>query len=237
MRSFVFFAALAIVLSSPSVLAKDKDPVMRWTEGLQGCTFSAGEDGLYRYAIWTEEFGVIVAVDADELRKAHSRTEPTFAVLLTVRYRGKDSLQVSPDGISLEFVKHDHDKQIASAPGDLIALLQKDSDRLAQRIERESKSRPAQKSAGEFQFQDQQKSIQAAIEFVKSQRLIATRLDSDHPQVSGWLFFNARSRWIGDWKKQEEFVLRVPLADHVIEFPFALPPSRGDLLLRKRPDE
>ena len=35
-------------------------------------------------------------------------------------------------------------------------------------------------------------------------------------------------------KKQEEFILRVPLAGKMFEFPFRLPPSEGELILRRR---
>lgn len=61
-----------------------------------------------------------------------------------------------------------------------------------------------------------------------------TRLDTTKSELTGWVFFSAKSKWIVDWKGQEQFGLRIPLAEHVIEFPFGLPPSRGDLILRRR---
>ena len=220
-----------------SALAKDEAPVLRWTEGEPGCTFSADEDGLYRYGLWTDEFGIIMAVDADELRKTISRTEPTFELLLTVSYRGKDSLAVRPDGMSLEFVKHDHDKHAAIMLDDLSAKLQKDSGTLSERAQRQMRNHPGKKTAEEAARQELQKSIQRTIEFVKSEGLAVTRLDASHTEISGWVFFSAKSKWIGDWKQQEEFVLRIPLANRIVEFPFALPPSKGDLILRRRPSE
>ena len=177
-----------------------------------------------------------MAVDADELRKATSRTEAAFAVLVTVRYRGKGSLGVNPDEMSLEFVKHDHDRHAAFIPSDLAAKLEKDADELSQRIEGEMGRQREKETVQDSTLGEREKSIRAAIQFVKTQSLTVTRLDQDHSQVSGWVFFSAKSKWIGDWKKQEELILRVPLANRVIEFPFALPPSRGDLLLRLRPD-
>lgn len=227
--------ALLLFSIGTSALARDSASIVRWTEGEPGCTFSAGEDGLYRYAFWTGDFGIIMAVDADELRKADSRTEPTFAVLLTVRYRGNDSLSVHPETISLEFVKHDHDKHPAIAPDDLSARLQRDADTFSERAKREVRKHPEKKPDEEAALQEREKSIQAMIEFVKARGLATTELDAGHPQVSGWLFFSAKSKWIGDWKQQEEFILRVPLANHIVEFPFALPPSKGDLILRRRP--
>lgn len=218
-----------------STLAKDIGAVLRWTEGEPGCTFSADEDGLYRYSLWTDEFGIVMAVDADELRKASSRTEPTFEVLLTVHYRGKDSLTVNPDAISLEFVKHEHDQHAAIDPGTLSAKLQEDAETFAKRVQRQIRKHPEKKEAEESAFQELEKSIQRTMEFVKTEGLIASQLNATHPETSGWVFFSAKSKWIGDWKQQEEFVLRVPLANRIVEFPFALPPSKGDLILRRRP--
>ena len=225
---------LIVLLIATSALAKDAGSVLRWAEGEPGCTFSADEDGLYRYGLWTDKFGIIMAVDADELRKANSRTEPTFELLLTVSYRGKDSLAVSPDGMSLEFVKHDHDRHTALDPGDLTAKLQVDTEVFSKRAQRQIRNDPKKKKAEEAALQELEKSIERTIEFVKTEGLIPTQLDASHSEVSGWVFFSAKSKWIGDWKQQEEFVLRVPLANRIVEFPFALPPSKGDLILRRR---
>lgn len=236
MQGFFFHASvLALALTVSSAFAKDADVVLRWTEGQPGCTFSADDDGLYRYGLWNEDFGVVMAVDADELRKTSRRTEPTFAVLLTVRYRGKDSMLVKPDGISLELVTHDHDIHAAIAPDDLSAALQRDADVFAQQTAREISKHPEKKSEEESLLHERQEDVQTAIEFLRTHSLRAIQLDPIHPEASGWVFFSAKSKWIGDWKRQEEFVLRVPLAHRTVEFPFALPPSQGDLILRRRP--
>jgi hypothetical protein len=208
--------------------------VLRWVEGQPGCTFSADDDGLYRYGLWTNDFGVVMAVDADELGKASHRTEPAFGVLLTLRYRRKDLLAVNPEDMSLEFVTHQHDMHRAIASADLSAALQRDADAFAQRANREISKHPEKRSEEESQLQEQQKNVQAAIEFVRTNSLVSTQLDSGHSETSGWVFFSARSKWIGEWKKQEEFVLRVPLGNRTVEFPFALPPRQGDLILRRR---
>jgi len=237
-RKFLFVASiLALASAGSSAFAKDAGRVLRWAEGLPGCTFSADEDGSYRYGFWTDDFGIIMAVDADELRKASHRAEPTFAVLLTVRYRGKASLPVEPDGISLEFVNHDHDTHPAIAPDALSAALRQDSDKVVEQAEREIRKHPEKKVEQGSILQENEKSLKAAIDFVKTQGLVATQLDSTHLQASGWVFFSAKSKWIGDWKKQEEFVLRVPIGGETVEFPFALPPSQGDLILRRRPNQ
>jgi hypothetical protein len=226
-----------LVLVSAVLFGKDEGTILRWTEGLPGCTFSAGDDGLYRYGLWTDDFGIILAVDADELRKARSRTEPTFAVLLTVRYRGNQSLTVNPDAVTLEYVKHDHDKHAALTPADLSARLQKDVDSFSAQLESEIKKHPERKTQEEAILQDRQKSIASMIEFLRTQSLNATQLNPTHSEVSGWVFFAASGKWIGEWKRQEELVLTIRLANRTIEFPFALPPSQGDVLLRKRPND
>jgi hypothetical protein len=42
---------------------------------------------------------------AQELQKARCRGQAMFAVLLTLHYRGKDSVDLAPGKITLEFVK------------------------------------------------------------------------------------------------------------------------------------
>jgi len=66
--------------------------------------------------------------------------------------------------------------------------------------------------------------------------LRAAKLDAGHPDVTGWVLFSTKSKWIGNLDKHEEFLLRVPLKGQVVEFPFLLPPSEGDLILRRRPE-
>jgi hypothetical protein len=218
-------------------LAAEADKALRWIEGQPGCTFSADDDGMYRYGLWTDDFRVILAVDSDELRKAVRRTEPTFTVFLTVRYRGQGSMALDPGSATLEFVKHDHDLHSAIVPGDLSLTLQKDADRFAEKVQREINKHPEKKSEEEALLQEKQKDVQEAIEFLQRNSLVSAQLNPGHADASGWLYFQADGKWIGDWKKQEEIVLRIPLANRIIEFPFALPPSSGDLILRRRPNK
>ncbi len=74
------------------------------------------------------------------------------------------------------------------------------------------------------------------IEFLKTRTLRATTLNANHSEASGWILFSTKSKWIDGLRKQEEFLLRVPVGNRVIEFPFSLPPSEGDLILRRRPE-
>lgn len=209
-------------------------PALRWTDGQPGCTFSADDDGRYRYGIWTNDFGIVLAVDSQELQKASRRTEPIFTALLTLHYRGQNSLSLNPAAITLEFVKHSRDLHTALDPGELAVRFRMDSDQFAKTTEHDIRKHPEREARLESRLQEHQQNVTEMLSFLDARSLRTLRLDPTHPEVSGWVYFSATSKWIGDWKKQEEFVLRIPLADQVIEFPFALPPSQGDLLLRRR---
>jgi hypothetical protein len=206
----------------------------RWEEGQPGCTFSRDDDGKYRYGFWTADYGVVLAVDSQELEKARRRAQPIFALLLSVRYRGKDSLDVAPGAISLEFVKHYHDVHSALDPERLVITQQKDADALAEEIGRNIRRHPAKRAEKEAMLAASQKDAAEMIEFLKTRSLRAMKLDSGHPEASGWVLFSTKSKWIDGLHKQEEFLLRVSVADQVVEFPFSLPPSEGDLILRHR---
>jgi hypothetical protein len=237
-RPFAGRSLIAALLISISwaVPRHDKPaaPALRWAEGQSGCTFSADDDGRYRYGLWTTDFGIVLAVDSQELQKASRRTEPIFAVLLTLHYRGKGSLSLEPSAITLEFVKHSRDLHSALDPAELAARFQADSNRFAEATEHDIQKHPGKKAELEATLQEHQKSIAEMLTFLDARSLRTLTLNSTHSEASGWVYFSASSKWIGDWHKQEEFVLRVPLPDQAIEFPFARPPSQDDLLLRRR---
>jgi hypothetical protein len=208
----------------------------RWEEGQLGCTFSRDDDGKYRYGLWTADFGIVLAVDSQELEKVRRRAQPIFALQLTVHYRGKNSLDVTPGKISMEFVKHYHDVHIAFDPDDLSRKQRNDAAALAEQTEREIRKHPEKKEEKQTMLAARQKDAAEMIDFLNTRSLRAAKLDSGHPDVSGWVFFSTKSRWIGELHKQEELVLRVPLEGRVVEFPFSLPPSEGDMILRRRPE-
>lgn len=235
-RGHIAEALLMAALLVPAARAAPSSPTVRWVEGQPGCTFSADDDGRYRYGLWTSDFGIVIAIDSQELQKADRRTEPIFTVLLTLRYRGKDSLSVDPAAITLEFVKHARDLHSALDPAELSARFQADSVRFAKTTEHDIHKHPGQKEQLESALQEHQQNIAEMLSFLEWRSLRSLRLDPAHGEASGWVYFSATSKWIGDWKKQEEFILRIPLANQVIEFPFVLPPSEGDLLLRRRPE-
>lgn len=62
----------ALLLSTAGAAPRPEKPAfprLRWTEGLPGCTFSADDDGRYRYGLWTSDFGIVLAVDSQDSKK------------------------------------------------------------------------------------------------------------------------------------------------------------------------
>jgi hypothetical protein len=213
---------------------KPQPTTVRWNEELPGCTFSKSDDGKYRYGLWSGDIGITLAVDAREVEIIHHRIEPIFAVLLTVRYRGNQALDVNPDNVTLQFMKHFKVVQPSLDPDDYAEKVQGDADARDHETAREIAKHPAEKETDEARLRDYQKSVSELIEYLSNKSLRAAHLDQGNPEVSGWVFFNTNNKWLGGWKRQEEFVLRVPLAGKIFEFPFKLPPKEGELLLRKR---
>lgn len=208
----------------------------RWEEGQPGCTFSRDDDGRYRYGFWADDFGIVLAVDSQEMEKVRRRAQPILELLLSVHYRGKNSLAVAPGKISLEFVKHYHDVHNALDPDNLASMQQHDAEALGEETQREIRKHPEKKVEKEAALAAGQKGAAEMIQFLNGRSLRAVTLDSAHPDAIGWVFFSTKSKWIDDLRKQEQFVLRVPIGERVVEFPFTLPPSEGDLILRTRPE-
>jgi hypothetical protein len=175
-----------------------------------------------------------VAVDSQELEKVHRRHEPFFAVLLNVRYRGPGSLDFGVQNISLEFVKHFRVVQTALDPDEFADKVQSDADELDHETAREVEKHPEQKEQKEAFVRAFLKDSTELLEFVGKNSLRPTRLGAGSSETSGWVLFSTESKWISGWKKQEEFILRVPVDRKVFEFPFKLPPKPGEAILRRR---
>ena len=238
-RSKALAAAVVVASLLPaSSFAKDKDksnlPAVRWVEGNPGCTFERGDDGKYRYGMWYDDAGVVMAVDSQELEKVHRRRELFFALFLTVRYRGQTSLDVATDDISLQFMKHFQVIQTSLDPDDFSDKVQSDTDTLNDQSARQVEKHPEQREQKEAYVRAILKDSAELQEFIGKNSLRPTRLGPGNNETSGWVLFSTDSKWIGHWKKQEELVLRVPVAGKVFEFPFLLPPKPGETILRKR---
>ena len=213
---------------------KSKTPAVRWDEQSPGCTFSRTGDGKHRYGMWSGDIGVVMAVDSQELEKVYRRHEPFFAVLLTVRYRGQESLDVPTDNISLEFVNHFHVLKTPLDPDVFTQKVQKDADALNDQTARWIEKHPDRKEEKEDLVRAFLKDSAELQEFLGKNSLRATQLNPSNAETSGWVLFSPDSKWISGWKKEEDFIVRVPLGGKVFEFPFKLPPKPGEVLLRKR---
>jgi hypothetical protein len=232
-------ASLLLPDAGLAVPRKNKDKAkisaVRWDEEHPGCTFSRSDDGHYHYGLWYEDVGITMAVDSQELEKVHRRHEPFFGVLINVRYRGQGTLDLGIENISLEFVKHFQVVQTALDPDTFSEKVQNDADELDHQTAREVEKHPEKKEAKEALVRAFLKDAAELQEFVGKNSLRPTRLGPGNPETSGWVLFSTVSKWIpSGWKKQEEFILRVPLDGKVFEFPFKLPPKPGEVMLRRR---
>src|ERR1700693_1860956 len=197
---------------------------VRWSEEQPGCTFSRGDDGKYRYGLWSGDVGAILAIDARELQIIPHRNWPFFGVFLTIRYRGAGSLDASPEGITLQFMKHFKVVQTSLDPEGYSEKIQSDANTLDDETRRAIAKHPEKKQALEARLQDYQKSANEMIEFLSRNRLRPAHLDRANPEVSGWIFFNTRTKWLGKWENQGEFVLRLPLDRKGFEIPLKTTP-------------
>jgi hypothetical protein len=209
-------------------------PTLTWREGDRECTLSKGDDGIYRYGLGFENLHVTMAVDSQELEKTKRNLEHVFIVLLTFRNRGTAPIKINMGGISLTLVDHYGVHMSSIDPDRLAARIQGDTEELEHQSERELKNHPERRPAVEARLQEHTKLVSEWQEYLSAKTLRDTTLDTGQPETSGLVLFNTRTRWKGDWKQQENFVLRIPLQDVAIEFPFRLPPSDEGPELRKR---
>jgi hypothetical protein len=235
LRSAAILSLILLAISATGSTKKSSAiPTLRWAEDQKGCTFERGEDGKYRYGLWSDDVGVIVAVDSQELQMTRRRLQPLFGVLITVRYRGASNTYVNTNTMRLEFVDHQQLVQPSLDPDNLAAQLQNGADSLEDEAQREARKHPEKLAAKQQLIEEYQKQLTEMLEFLSTRSLHSGTLDPATPEARGWIFFSAKSKWIGDWKKQERLVLDIPLPNMLLEFPITLPPTEGELLLRHR---
>jgi hypothetical protein len=229
-------SSAAPAATSGAFPAKDKAkiPAVRWDEQTPGCTFTRTDDGKFHYGLWSGDVGVTLSVDAQELEKVRRRSEHFFGLVINIRYRGQGSLDLAIEDISLEFVKHFRVVQSSLDPDAFAQKVQNDADETDHWTAREIEKHPEKKQEKETSMREFQKATAEMLEFVSKNSLRPAHLNAENPQAVGWVLFSTDSKWISGWKKQEEFILRVPLDGKVFEFPFRLPPKPGEVTLRKR---
>ena len=235
----VFLTAVLLlpVLSSLSSAMKHPPslPIVRWEDGKAGCTFAAADDGKYRYSLSTSDLAVTLTVDSQELQKVHRRPMAMLGVNLSLKYLGQNYLDIGTK-ITLEAESHSHVILASLNPEDLATRLQNDMDGLNAEVERQVKKHPDTKEQQQTLLQQHLKDTSEMIEFLSKNSLPSSRLDPGTSALSGWVFFDAKNKWIGNWKPQESFTFRLQLEDRILEFPFLLPPKNTGLILRQRPE-
>ena len=235
--SAVLLVAWVAFAGLPTATAKaKKTPTLRWTRGAPGCTFAYRDDGNYYYSLTTVDYDVTLRVDSQELSKVHHRIEPFFSVLVDVHYHGRGTLPIDPSGASLEFVRHHNVIRRAGDPEGLSLRTQNDVEQVEFDTEREIKNHPERKDERERYLQTYKKEVTDLQDFLSRHMLSAAELSPANAEGSGWILFSTRNKWIGSWKTPEAFILRLPINQLVLEFPFALPPDQDDVELRRRPE-
>lgn len=238
----VRFRALVpvIVLLGSFLLAEGQPPpaVVRWTEGNPNCTVRQGDDGRTYYQLSSPTYDIALAVDPKELEKIPHRATPMLTVSLTFTYKGGGQFEIHQRRFALEFSKHRQVVKTPLDPNEIVQQLQEDVDGLTDQVERrEVRNHPEQKQQKEAELQARLKDYTEMMDFVSTQALRYAILSPAKPSVGGWVFFSVKDRWIGPWRKPEQFILRLPVANLIVEFPFSLPPQRGGIELRRRSPE
>ena len=236
MRSWQKIGLVAILICGQCASArKTAFPVLRWVEGAACCSLRQGEDGRTYYRVATSEFEVTLGVDSRELEKLSRRATPMLAVLLDFRLLGNAQLRIQRDHFALEFVKHSQVIKTSLEPNDLLREIQENAEDLTHQVERhEIPKHPKLKDQKEAELQERLKDYTEMTDFISTRALHSTTLSPAKSSISGWVFFSVKDRWIGPWRKPEQFVLSLPLGGLSVEFPFSLPPQSEKLELRRR---
>jgi hypothetical protein len=227
-----------LTLAAPSVGAKKKDlPSVRWTAGAPGCTFERRDDGKYLWTMTGPDLTITLLVDSQELAQSRHRFYQLFGAYLSVTYTGKDKFEFPAD-VRLDFVTHHDVFEAYEDPAELASNLQKDVDTKVFETERQIKKNPDLAGEKTALLRQYQKEAAEFIEFLGNQTLPSEKviLNPGNPESHGWVLFSTKNRWIGPWKQREDFVLSLFMKDKIWQFPFSLPPTEGDLILRKKPE-
>ena len=216
---------------------KPSKQAIRWQEGAPECALIKTPDGFYHYILGYETLSINLAIDNQELEKTRRTAEHVFGVIVTLKNRGSLPIQVGPDYMSLELTQHFKVRLSPIDPSTFSSRIQDESDELVHQSERQLKKHPEKKQEVEDRLKEHEKFVTEWLQFVSTQSLRNVTLDSGQPEVTGWVFFNTKTKWKGGWKEQEDFVLRIPTEKVVFEFPFTLPPAGQAPELRQRSDE
>jgi hypothetical protein len=214
----------------------DNKPTLRWLERRPNCTVRVADDGHIYYGISSADFEITVALDRQELEKVPHRAIPMLGLFLSFHYQGRGMFRVSQQKVTLEFVRHRHVVQHSLNPDSLLRTLETDADELTHHVERhEIRKHPEDREKKEAELNAHLRDYAEMKDFIRNHALREVTLEPNNSSVSGWVFFSTENEWIGRWRKPEQFILRLPAGDWMLEFPFQLPPQIGGVELRRRP--
>jgi hypothetical protein len=232
-------AILVCVLLSPTMSpAKKKElPSVRWTAGAPGCTFERRDDGKYRWTMTGNDLTVTLLMDSQELAKSRHRFYQLLAAFVSVTYNGQGKFEFPAD-VRIDFVRHHDVVEGYEDPARLSNTLQNDVDTKIFETERKIKKDPKIAEEKTTLLREYQKEAAEFIEFLTTQTLSpdTAMLNPGNPEDHGWVLYSTRNKWIGPWKEREDFIVSVWMKDKIWQFPFSLPPTEGDLILRKPSD-
>lgn len=196
----------------------------------------SADDGHVYYGLSSGDYEITLAVDRQELEKMPHRVTPMLGVLLSFKYKGDHKFEVQQNRFTLEFVKHFQLIQSSLDPDSLVQRLQEKIDDLTDEVERHQiRKHPEKKEKAESELQARLKDYTEMMDFVSTRSLRpGTTLNASNSTADGWVFFGTTNRWLGSWRRPEQFVLRLPVENAIVEFPFQLPPQQGKPELRKR---
>ena len=234
-RKFVWL----LLLSSHALGANPQPaPTLRWVQGAPNCTLRFSDDGRTYYGVSSTDFEMTLAVDTQELEKVQHRTPLMIGVLVSFDYKGNEPLPLMVSRSTLEFTKHFQVVMRALDPDTMLKQLQQNMDDLTDEIEHHQvRKHPELKDAKESELQQRLKDYTEMMDFISTRALRGSTLDPSSPSATGWVLFSTKNRWIGPWRRPEQFVFRIPIQSVMVEFPFELPPKGGKVQLRHRPGE
>jgi hypothetical protein len=227
-------AAVLLLVACAAASDQSAPRTVRWAEGSANCTLRAADDGHTYYGFSSGDFEITLGVDRQELEKVPHRALPMLGVFLSFSYKGSGQLEVRQNKFALEFLKHRRVVQSSLDPEEMIATLQDAIDEVTHQVEKRQRKHPEQKEKEEAELQGRLKDYAEMMDFINARALYPTSLDGANRSAGGWVFFSTENRWIGAWRRPEQFVLRVPVENLMVEFPFQLPPKAAKVELRRR---
>jgi hypothetical protein len=242
-RNLAFLPACAILscaILSPTISHAEKKkqlPAVRWIAGEPGCTFEHRDDGNYLWTLTGRDLTVTLLVDSRELVQSRFRPYELFAAFISVTYTGQNKFEFPAD-VRIDFVRH-HDVQEAyEDPTELSTRLQNDLDTKIFETERQIKKNPKIAEEKTSLLRNYQRIAAEFLDFVSTKTLDpnTVMLTPGNPEAHGWVFFSTSNKWIGPWKEREDLIISVWMKDKIWQFPISLPPTEGDLILRKPPE-